>query len=68
MALLLTTESEDELLQEMVELWLQIHEGDHFPETEGKRADLASIRRKLSGKYTKAEREALGVAALGLLE
>jgi hypothetical protein len=68
MGLLLTTDSEDKFVREALDLWLQIHEGDHLPKTEGHRADLANIKRKLAGKYTKVEKEALGVAALGLLD
>jgi hypothetical protein len=68
MVLLLTTASEDEFLKRACELWFQVHEGDNFPETESMRSDVAGIRRKLAGEYTKAEREAIGAAAFELLD
>ncbi|WP_240233630.1 hypothetical protein [Devosia lacusdianchii] len=68
MTLLLTTDSEAEFVIEMTELWLHTHQGDHFPATEAKRANLADIRRKLAGKYTKDERQEIGQTALDLMD
>ena len=65
MGLLLTTTGEEEFLKRACELWLQVHEGDHFPKTEMMRADVASIKRKLAGDYTTAEREAIRNVLLG---
>lgn len=68
MGLLLTTDSEDEFVKELCELWLTIHEGDHFPETEAKRPFIFDIKRKLAGKYTLAERQALAALAIQMIE
>jgi hypothetical protein len=64
MGLLLTTAAEEEFLTRACDLWLQVHEEDHFPETQKMRADVANVRRKLAGKYTTAERDMIQAAVL----
>lgn len=65
--LLLLTESEAAFLESAIEAWTAVYTGDRQG-FERHRSDRVDVKRKLAGKYTAAEIEEIGQAALGMMD
>lgn len=66
--LVLLDEDQVAFIEEAAATWRRVHEGDHSEKTERQRVDAFNVTRMMKGRYTKAEREEIGAAALDLLE
>lgn len=63
--LLLLSDDEARFVEQAIEAWTAVYAGDG--EFELHRVDRFNVKRKLEGKYTDAEREEVGVIALGMM-